>query len=167
MDENTAKKQFAALSGRASPVALPIPPRGRFHRAMQKLGLAPRTRTFRAVPITCGARARCASFLNRATLDGYADLSVQRAAMLFAANRTDDLVSALAAALWNRDEDPPEWLIKAIRNADQPRIDGITAILRESINASAFLESIISMTGVSLQPEEIIAPDAESPAPTH
>jgi len=166
MEENLQKRMFAALSEQGREFTFGLPPRCRLEALLQRLGLMPRERKILAGPITLGGRARCAAHLNRCALDRYAEMSVQRAAMLFAERETGALVAFLAAALWNRGSAPPGWLGRALRGLDQRGLDDVLAHVRGSLDVSAFLDSIISATGVSLQPEETIAPDGESPART-
>jgi len=158
---------FAALSERGRDFVLRLPPRNGLEALAQRLGLMPRERTVRATPLTLGARAAMAAALARATLDGYASESVQRAGLLFAGREMPAVVRALALLLHNRPGDPPKWLERALWGLDQQGLDGMVSFAHGSLRTEAFLDSIISLTGMSLQPAETIAPDGEEPpAPT-
>jgi len=161
MEEKESKKMFAALSEKGREFAFAIAPRNGAHALLQRAGLAPKTRTIHVKPLTLGARAAMAAHLGRASLDKYASEGVHRAGLLFAARDLPGAVAALAALLWNRPGPPPRWLERAVWGLDQAGLDDIVSFARESLATSAFLDSIISLSGMSLQPEETIAPDEE------
>jgi len=163
MEEGLQKKMFAALSEQGREFAFALPPRNRLEALAQRLGIMPKERRIVAGPLTLGARAAAAARLNRASLDRYAAESVHRAALLFAGREMPQVVAALAALLWNRPGEPPKWLSRALWGLDQRGLDEVVSHARGSLRTEAFLDSIISLTGMSLQPAETIAPDGEEP----
>jgi len=156
-------KLFRALSEQSKEFRFPIEPKNWFHKILQKSRLMPKQHVLHVSPIRYGVRGYCASYINSPSFDKYAKgNTVFKAASLFAEHESNNVIMFLACVLWNKEEIPPTWLIKAIRALDQQSIDEIISFAHESIDSQSFLNSIISMIGVSLQPEEIIAPENES-----
>ena len=158
----TEKLIFGAMAEVAKTFSFVIKPRNKVHRILQKIGVMPKFRSIDVFPICFGARSACAKFINKVSTDAYMSNSVFKAGLLISEKESSNVLMFLATVIWNKETSPPNWLIESLKNCTQDEIDSIISFVHESLNTSAFLNSIISMTGVSLQAVEIIAPENES-----
>lgn len=167
MSDIQQEKIFNAFSEKGKEFQFNIKPKNKLHSLLQALKLKPKKHTLLVKPIKYGVRGLCATYINKATFDKYANKTVFKAGSLFAEHDLDNVIMFLAIVLWNRNtKKPPEWLISCIKEMDQHEVDEVIEFAKLSLNTQSFLNSIISMTGVSLHPEEIIAPEKESPGLT-
>lgn len=162
MSDISQEKIFSAFSEKGREFVFPVKPKNWLDKILQSSGLKPKEKVLQVTPIKLGVRAICSTYINKATFDKYSKNSVFKAGSLFSENELDNVILFLAYVLWNREDKPPLWLIEGIRSLDQAKIDEIINFAHESLDTESFINSIISMTGVSLQPEEIIAPEKDS-----
>lgn len=158
----SSKKIFSAISEKSKTFTFDIEPTNFFCKILQKLKIKPLKRTIEVKPIKYGVRAVCATYVNSMSFDKYSNKSISNATSQFAENELNNLFMYLAYVLWNKESMPPSWLIKGVRSKDQAGIDEIIEFVKSSLDTQAFLNSIISLVGMSLQTEEIIASENES-----
>lgn len=149
--------------GTSSPTLLrfDVKPKNWFERILQKVGLMPKKRVIEVRPITLRSRLNYSKHVNRfkkhegsmksLSLDAFHNLVVE--------DISEDIVKALAIAIHNENSNPPKWLYDFIWSLNQSELNAILEILRKHLDVEGFLVSIISMTGMSLQANEIIAFD--------
>ncbi len=143
-----------------------LEPRNWFEKLLFKFKIRPRVRVVHVKPITFGARALYSKYALRLDVDKIAkDVSKTRAHLLVS-EKIDDLVMAIAVVLNNKESVPPRWMLREIRNLSQVELNDLLLFVQSSIDTDSFLSSIISINGMSLKTEEIIAPENESPART-
>lgn len=144
-----------------------LEPRNWLERILFQLGLKEKVKQVYISPITLGARSRYSKYALRLDIDKAGKgVSLTRAGNQLSAQYIDDLIMAIAVVLHNKESAPPAWMIKELRKLTQVEIDGLLLLIARSIDTTSFLNSIILINGMSLQTEEIIASDAESPGDT-
>lgn len=152
-------KIFSAFSEKAKVLVFEIIPKNWFHSLMQRLKIKPKEYQIEVRPVSLGVRSILSTYVNNANIEKYSKETQLQASYLIAEHEIKNIVLFLAYIIWNKESAPPSWLIKTIRNIDQDGIDRIVEFAYECLDTQSFLNSIISMTGVSLQPVEIIAPE--------
>lgn len=153
---------FGAFAEKSKAFVFKIRPKDWKDKFLQLVGLQPKERTLYVSPICLGARSLCSTYINKLSFDKYSNNTVFRAGTELAEHESKNLIMFLATVLWNKKSTPPSWLIDCIEQMNQDDLDQVIEFAFESLNTQAFLNSIISMTGVSLQTDEIIAPEKES-----
>lgn len=159
MSDISSKQIFGAFAEKGKEFTFEIKPKNLIEKILQKANIIAKTKTLNVKPIRLGVRSICATYINHVSFDKYSNNTVFKAGTLLAQHETENIVMFLAYILWNKESTPPNWLIRCIRSMDQQSVDELILFAFESMGTQGFLNSIISMTGVSLQPEEIIAPE--------
>jgi len=159
MADISSKQIFEAFADKGRDFVFEIKPSNLFQKILQKANISPKIKTLNVKPIRLGVRGICSTYINQVSFDKYSNNTVFKAGTLLAEHETENIIMFLAYVLWNEEATPPLWLIKCIRRMDQQAIDELILFAFESLGTQGFLNSIISMTGVSLQPVEIIAPE--------
>ncbi|WP_282638094.1 hypothetical protein [Sphingobacterium thalpophilum] len=158
----TGQKILGAFSEDKKVFTFTLEPRNWFEKMLFKFGLKERIKQLPVSPITLGARARYSKYSIKLDVGEVGKgVSATRAALLMSLNHTDDLIMAIATVINNKDENPPAWLVRALRNATQNDIDELIIFMTNSVDIMSFLNSIILINGMSLQTEEIIAPEKQ------
>ncbi len=118
-------------------------------------------------PITLGSRFRYSKYaLQLDVLENGKGLSAERTGLIMSKKHTDNLVMAIAIVIHNCESKPPKWMVREIRNLNQNQLLELIGFVKKSLDTDSFLNSIISLNGMSLQTEEIIAAENESPVST-
>lgn len=156
------EKIFGAFAEKSKKFVFKIKPKNWVIKFLQAIKLIPKERTLHVSPICLGARSLCSTYINKLSFDKYSNNTVFKAGTELAEHESENLIMFLAIVLWNKKSTPPSWLIDCIEQMNQDDLDQIIEFAFESLNTQAFLNSIISMTGVSLQTDEIIASEKES-----
>lgn len=135
-------------------------------RMLQKLRLKPKKKVLKIYPITLRSRMKYSKYANKGkkyldTLNGgkLDILSIDPFHNLVVEEISEDIIKAIAVVIHNEKSEPPKWLIDAIRDFNQAELNVIVDIMKKQLDIEGFLSSIISMTGMSLQANEIIAFD--------
>lgn len=112
-------------------------------------------------PVRLGTRERFSKAILRASKynNDAQNLTLGAFHNLVASDLTEDVIEALAIAIHNQKTKAPEWLKNVIRELTQTELDKLIEILYNSLAVDRFTTSIIALTGMSLQPSEIIALD--------
>lgn len=131
------------------------------HPLLARLGFKPVTKNIAITPTTLGVRKLYASHINRIPdFESFNTLSAKRIDLIYSSEYVEDLFLAMGYLIVNNHEKKvPKWLIKVLRNMTQDELKAMSVPLDEALNTVAFLNSIISMTGVSLSSQEIVPPD--------
>jgi len=159
MSDISSKQIFSAFAEKGKEFTFEIKPKNLIEKLLQKANFSPKVKTLNVKPITLGVRGICSTYINQVSFDKYSNNTVFKAGTLLAEHETENIIMFLAYVLWNEESMPPKWLVKCIKRMDQQAIDELILFAFESLGTQGFLNSIISMTGVSLQPVEIIAPE--------
>jgi hypothetical protein len=149
-----------AVLERPIPFNITVTPQNAWHKFLMWLKIRPRVLKLSFEPTNLGARVWYSKYLVGVNLSSE-DLKESHVSLNHNATiaYTERMAKAMAAAINNRDSEPPQWLVKAILNdVSALEFKALTAIMEKFIDPTAFLESIISLTGMSLnEQEEIIA----------
>lgn len=158
------EKIFEAVSEEARDFSFNIRPRNWFERMLKKLGLFKAKRAVSISPIKFGTRAQFSKHAIKLNVQAIGKgSSVTRTGLLIADNHMEDLTMALAIAIHNDPfSKPPKWLQRELLGITQSELDVLIAILLKNQDVQSFLNSIILINGMSLQTEEIIAPEKEN-----
>lgn len=133
-------------------------------KVLQKLKIRPRKRIIEVYPIRLGSRERYSLALAKAKEfnDKNGNLSVTAYHNKASLELTQDVIEAISIALHNKKTNPPTWLKNTVREFNQAELSKVIEILNNHLQVENFLTSIISMTGMSLKTEEIIAFEKDS-----
>ena len=155
------EKIFSALSEEKKVLKFILNPRNWFERLLFKFKILKRVREVNISPINYGSRAKYSKYALRLDLQKIGKgVSATRASLLIADQHTNDLVMALAIAIHNKPfSDPPKWMVRELYYLSEKRQSELFEFLKDCINVESFLSSIILINGMSLQTEEIIAPE--------
>lgn len=140
-----------------------LTPRNYIEKLLFKWGLKQQTIRIETAPICLGARARYSKYALRLdVLEIAKGFSATRAGLMMADKHTDDLVMALAIVINNQDALPPSWMLREIRKLNQNEVNDLIQFANKCLQIDVFLNSIILLNGMSLQTEELIAPENEN-----
>lgn len=118
-------------------------------------------------PMYMGTRFRCMKYLsdipNISDIDK--DTPIQQIDIIVS-KRGELLIQAVACMIHNQESEIPESIIDTIKIMDINTFNTAIQCLKEGLQTESFINSIISVLGMSLQTEEIIAPENESPVHT-
>lgn len=157
-------EQFSeALSEEPKVFKFTLSSRNWFEKLLFKWKIKEQIKTIEVSPITLGARARYSKYaLKLDVFETGKGVSATRAGLLMADKHIDDIVKAIAIVIHNKETTPPSWMVREIYKMDQNDMIEIISFVVKSVNTDSFLNSIISINGMSLQTEEIIAPEKEN-----
>ncbi|KGE14618.1 hypothetical protein [Sphingobacterium deserti] len=160
-------KIFESFAEKPLEFTFTLEPRNWFEKLLFRFKVRPNVRVVHVKPITFGARALYSKYALKLDIDKIAkDVSKTRAQLLVS-EHIDALVMAIAIVLNNKESVPPKWMLREIRNLSQVELNDLLLFVQASIDTDSFLSSIISINGMSLKTEEIIAPEeSESPVRT-
>lgn len=137
-----------------------VNPKTRWHRLLIRLRIRPKVLKLSFKPVNLGARVWYSKYLVGVSLSKE-DLEESHVILNHNATiaYTERMAKAMAAAIHNKNSEPPKWLVDVILNdVSAEEFNSLTKIMEKFINPVAFLNSIISQTGMSLnKQEEIIA----------
>lgn len=161
------EKIFGALSEERKVFKFILKPRNWFERILFKYKILKQVREVEISPINYGSRAKYSKYALRLNVQKIAQgVSATRAGLLMSDKHTDNLVMAIAIAIHNDPfTEPPKWMIRELYYLSEATQMELFQFLKDSINVESFLSSIILINGMSLQTEEIIAPENKKESP--
>lgn len=161
------EKIFSALSEERKVFKFILNPRNWFERILFKYKILKQVREVEISPINYGSRAKYSKCALRLDVQKIAQgVSATRAGLLMSDQHTDNLVKAIAIAIHNNPfTEPPKWMIRELYFLSEETQMELFQFLKDSINVESFLSSIILINGMSLQAEEIIAPENKKENP--
>jgi len=127
-------------------------PSNKIESILMSLGLKSRKRRFEIKPMSLGTKIRFSKYVSSIDLAATSDMNIIEATNFICANHMENIVNALASIIHNKDTEPPESLKKFILdNFTTNELSQIVLMAKENQNVEVFINSIISMTGVSLR----------------
>ncbi len=137
-------------------------PKNFISKLLFKIGIQKQNIAYDVTPTTLGTRALFSTYIKNIDLEQLSkDLGYKRLESLIFEKDCNDLFTGLAVIIHNKQSDPPKWLIEEIRCLDNDALLAIIAIVNDMLDTKSFMNSIISIVGMSLQTEEIIAPEKQ------
>jgi|GEM_PF-1256095 len=170
MENPLTKKQkseiYSTLSEEPMEITVPWVPRNLWDRVKKLIGRHGKTRTLTITPITLGSRERYAKYAVELEIDKFApNITSDRLHNIVASGKMRFLNMCIATVIHNKKSVPPKWLLRTIENLTINETLEVINVLKISIDVNSFLTSIISITGMSLEPVEIIASEEERKTP--
>lgn len=155
------EKTFEALSEERKVFKFILNPRNWFERILFKFKLKKQFREVEISPINYGSRAKYSKYALRLDIQKIGNgVSATRTALMVGDGYTDDIIQAIATVMHNDPySNPPNWMIRELHYLTQEKLDELLKFLSASLDVQSFLSSIILINGMSLQTEEIIAPE--------
>ena len=162
-----SEKVFEALSEERKIFKFILKPRNWIEKILFKYKILKQVREVEISPINYGSRAKYSKYALKLDVQKIAKgVSAMRASLLLADTYSDDLIKALAIAIHNDPfSEPPNWMIRELNYLTQTEFDDLLKFLTDSIDVQSFLNSIILINGMSLQTEELIAPENKKESP--
>lgn len=150
LDITTDKPTLVRLSNNVS---------GWFKRTLQRLKLVKKTIDIEVYPIRLGTRQRYSESIsalvdfvskhrNDNTLDPLSKITKKE---------IDSVIKGVVYVLHNKETTPPNSLIKTVSNLSSKELWQVIQFASGQLDMENFIESIISMSRMSLQTDEIIA----------
>lgn len=142
-----------------------VKPKGWFHKLLVKLRIKPSVIALSIEPTVLGARVWYSKALLGVDVseeDTNKPLVVLNHELTI--EYTEKMAKAVASAIHNRNSEPPQWLIDTILdNFSANDFINVVNVLKEHINSKDFLNSIISLKGMSLNEKEEIIASTQTP----
>lgn len=138
---------------------LTVKPKGFWHKLLIKLKIKPKVVTLSISPTGLGSRVWYSKFLvgvelTKKDLEEETTILNHNATIAY----TERMAKAVAAAIHNENSHPPQWLVDSILLLPSNQFLFLVDKLQGYVNTADFLNSIILLTGMSLnKQEEIIA----------
>lgn len=159
LDKDEIIELYSATTEKPLELTVPRIPMNWKERVLLKLRLISSKRTILIHPITLGGRQRYSIY---AEAIGIEDMDMEMNQVTFhnkVAANMEPICMCIASAIHNKKSEPPRWLIETVEAFTDEDLISVLSILRKHINLTSFIASIISITGMSLKPEEMIASD--------